>query len=333
MKIRDDVYQAYWRFAAERQAVFLGRLRDEPPPWTRDSILREYKFCNTFRASDRVSQFLIRDVIYKHSFSESDTIFRILLFRFFNRIDTWRFLEGRVGPITLETFDRKRFGSLLQSQLEKGRRVFGGAFILCAHKAYGFDQKHRNFLALIDAMFADQVDKKILGARSMQSIYELLLGYPLLGRFMAYQLLIDLNYSEVLNFSENDFTVAGPGAERGIRKCFHDTGGMAADEVIKWMVDRQEEEFARYGLKFDGLFGRPLHAIDCQGLFCEVDKYSRVAFPELRSNRTRIKASFRPSAERLTYFYPPKWKINHRIPGALASSASGGFTQGELFGT
>jgi len=130
---------------------------------------------------------------------------------------------------------------------------------------------------------------------------------------MAYQLAIDLNYSELLDFSENDFVVAGPGAERGINKCFSDTGGKDLSYIIHWMADNQEKEFERLGLKFKSLWGRPLHAIDCQNLFCEVDKYSRVAFPELKSNRKRIKAKFNANTTKIEYFYPPKWNINKQV--------------------
>ncbi len=80
------------------------------------------------------------------------------------------------------------------------------------------------------------------------------------------------------------------------------------------MVERQEEEFDRLGLPFDGLFGRRLHAIDCQGLFCEIDKYSRQAFPALKSERVRIKQRFVASPESLPLFYPPKWQINDKLP-------------------
>lgn len=59
---RKEVFDAYWRFAAERLAIFLRRANGEPGPWTGDPILQQYKFCNTFRAADRVSQYLIRDV-------------------------------------------------------------------------------------------------------------------------------------------------------------------------------------------------------------------------------------------------------------------------------
>ncbi|WP_267883292.1 nucleotide kinase domain-containing protein, partial [Streptomyces sp. NRRL S-37] len=92
-------------------------------------------------------------------------------------------------------------------------------------------------------------------------------------------------------FSEMDFVVAGPGARDGIRKCF----GPAADgieaDVIRYMADTQDEHFARLGLAFAGLRGRPLQLIDCQNLFCEVDKYARVAHPDIAgiSGRSRIK--------------------------------------------
>lgn len=130
----------------------------------------------------------------------------------------------------------------------------------------------------------------------------------------VYQIAIDLNYSDFINFSENEFTQAGPGALRGIRKCFEDLGDYTPTEIIWWMVEHQEQEFTRLCLPFDGLFGRPLHAIDCQGLFCETDKYCREAAPGLTSARKRIKARFTPTPEPMQLFFPPKWNINSGLP-------------------
>ena len=56
------VYDTYWQFAAERQEMFFRRLDGSRPPWTDDSILSRFKFTNAYRASDRVSQYLIRDI-------------------------------------------------------------------------------------------------------------------------------------------------------------------------------------------------------------------------------------------------------------------------------
>ncbi|MGH3907351.1 MAG: nucleotide kinase domain-containing protein [Pseudonocardiaceae bacterium] len=85
-------------------------------------------------------------------------------------------------------------------------------------------------------------------------------------------------------------------------------------DVIHWMVDHQEDSFNKLGLQFQGLWGRPLHAIDCQGLFCETDKYCREAAPELTSARKRIKARFTVTPEPIELFFPPKWGINERLP-------------------
>src|SRR6478752_7606879 len=83
------VFSTYWRFAAERQRVFLRRIQGSEPPWSEDPVLQVHKFTNAYRASDRVSQYLIRRVIYNGEHNLRDTFFRILLFKIFNRIDTW----------------------------------------------------------------------------------------------------------------------------------------------------------------------------------------------------------------------------------------------------
>jgi len=160
----------------------------------------------------------------------------------------------------------------------------------------------------------ESLGKRLPDATCLRQVYELLHEYPLMGDFMSYQIAIDLNYSDSINFSENEFTQPGPGALRGIKKVFEDLNGMTPGAAIMWVVDRQKEEFERLGLPFNGLWGRPLHAIDCQGLFCEIDKYCREAVPELASARKRIKARFALSPEPIQLFFPPKWGINAMVP-------------------
>jgi hypothetical protein len=63
------------------------------------------------------------------------------------------------------------------------------------------------------------------------------------------------------------------------------------------------------------LWGRPLQLIDCQNLFCEVDKYARHAHPDVIgiTGRTRIKQVFRSTSTPIEYWYPPKWGLNEQI--------------------
>src|SRR5215472_18810309 len=85
------VFDTYWRFAAERQAIFYRRLEGTPGSWTSDPILQNYRFTNVYRAADRVSQYLIREVQYgvKRPQAYQEVFFRTLLFKIFNRIETW----------------------------------------------------------------------------------------------------------------------------------------------------------------------------------------------------------------------------------------------------
>ena len=53
-------FRTYWQFAKKRQDVFFARLSSNfYEEFVSDAILRRYRFTNVFRASDRVSQYLI----------------------------------------------------------------------------------------------------------------------------------------------------------------------------------------------------------------------------------------------------------------------------------
>ncbi len=322
-KPRNRIYDLYWYFAAERQAIFERRLAGNSQPWSKDSIFLEYKFCNVYRAADRVSQYMIREVACNAAYDYTDDqLFQIVAFRMFSKIETWESIKKIIGHAP--TISNLVDGSLL-SAVEYAKRVNGtiytGAFILCANRAFGFAGKHLNHLALFKKMFVeDKLGAKIRKAKALSEVYELLHDYPLMGDFMSYQIAIDLNYSSQVKFSENDFCQVGPGAVRGIRKAFENTGDYTPNEIVQSMVQNQESEFKRLGLSFNGLWGRPLHAIDCQGLFCELDKYCRVAAPELKSERQRIKTRFSPSSEPLHLFFPPKWNLRVNMAKIHVSS-------------
>ncbi len=311
---RQEVYDTYWYFAAERQRIFEARLAGAPKPWSNDPIFQTYKFCNVFRAADRVSQYMIRTVCYGEAPTAADRLFQIVAFRTFSNIETWEALRDSLGRYpTLDDLSSGAFEQVLTRLRDHGERIYTGAFILCANDAYGRRIKHLNHVELFKHMFIiDDCAAKLLAAKSLEELFRILRSYPLFGDFMAYQTAIDLNYSDLFNFSEDDFTKAGPGALRGIEKVFIDTGGRTPEEIILWMTEHQDEEFERLGLEFNGLWGRKLHAIDIQGLFCETDKYSRLAFLELRVQRSRMKSKFQATPQPIDYFFPPKWNIHPR---------------------
>lgn len=321
VRIRDRVlhptvvFNTYWRFAAARQAIYLARLRRSLCPSTQDSILRDHRFTNVFRAADRVSQFLISSVQRGPSSSSepADLVFRTLFFKVFNRQDTWQHVESRVGGVRWSTYNFDTYRRALAEAAERGP-IYSAAYLMPPPRL-GEDRKYANHLRLLEMMMRDGLAATLISSPTLKSVFEHLASYPGLGPFLAFQYAIDLNYSDLLSFDEDDFVVAGPGAKDGIRKCFGAAATGLEAEVIEYMVDTQEEHFARLGLSFPGLFGRRLHLIDAQNLFCEVDKYARLRHPEVAgiSGRSKIKQKFRVAGSLPRPVFPMRWGLEPRV--------------------
>ena len=279
-------------------------------------MLAVYKFTNAYRASDRVSQYLIRSVIYEGAQEPRELFFRTLLFKLFNRVETWELLQRQLGKLHTSSFCVERYDRVLAASMSRGERVYSAAYIMpSGGKGTACGRKHRMHLQLLARMLRDELPERIAGTGTMAQAFAALRAYPTIGDFLAYQYVTDLNYSTLTSFGETEFVVPGPGALSGLRKCFARTGRLTDAEVIRLVQERQEECFAAAGIAFPALPGRPLQLIDVQNLFCEVDKYARVAYPQsiTADGRTRIKQRFQPATTLLLSWYPPKWGINGRL--------------------
>jgi len=312
------VFETYWHFAKIRQHAFFERLSHPNRQFcSHDAILRHYRFTNVFRASDRVSQYLIRNVLYDSEWSVEDLVFRTLVFKFFNKIETWEALLDAVGVICWDRYDFQLYERCLSKLMARGDKIYSAAYIMPSGKsAFGHERKHCNHLKVIESIMSDRVPERLAQQPDLESVYRLLRRYPCIGPFIGYQLAIDINYSPLIDFSENSFVEPGPGALDGISKCFSDLGDYSPTDIIHYMADIQDDAFELFASEFRNLWGRTLHLIDCQNLFCEVGKYARVVHPEIegRSKRTRIKQSYRPASRPIEKpWYPPKWGLNEVI--------------------
>ena len=318
--VTTPIYDTFWRFAAERQSIYTKRVRGLLRPWTADRILDEYKFTNAYRATDRVSQYLIRDVIYNMNadWSAEENFFRTILFKLFNRISTWELLIDELGHTpTWQDWvaDRsfRQYLDILDRASDAKVPVLGSAYIMPSGSgAYGHRTKRGGYLALLSDMMDNDVPHQLIECSGMAEAFRILTSYPIIGDFLGYQFVTDLAYTPNFNWSEMEFVVTGPGAFDGIHKCFSDTGGTSSADIIRMVTQLQEHEFADRGLEFECLRGRPLQLIDVQNLFCEISKYARVAHPEIvgRTGRTKIKAKHTGERPLPAPWFPPKWGIN-----------------------
>ncbi len=277
-----------------------------------------------------MSQYLVRHVQYVGDQSPTEIFFRTLVFKLFNRIETWERLVDALGDVRWASFSRSRAEAVLDRLFATGEKVYSAAYIMPCPD-FGAARKHANHLRLAEHMMLDDAASKVEDAPNMEAVFRLLRTYPSLGDFLAFQLTVDLNYSTITNFSEMDFVVAGPGARDGMKKCFADVDGLSEADVIRAVADMADCEFTRLGLRFQTLWGRRLHLIDCQNLFCEVDKYARVVHPEASgiSGRTRIKQRFVADHRPVPQWYPPKWNVHAVQPNVVPQRCPTG--QGLLF--
>lgn len=309
-------FGAFWSSAAERQAIYMRRLAGWAPPLTCDPVFLEYKFTNVFRASDRVSQYLIRNVIYSGDQRPEEVTFRTLLFKLFNRISTWKLLEDHLGGIvSWHDYDFGLYNRIFDDAKSDKIPLYTSAYLMVARPPYGEQTQHGNHLRLVERMMHDDLLGRITSVPTMEGAYEIIKSYPSVGKFLAYQLLIDLNYGPHLNFSEMEFVVSGPGCDSGLHKMFGAASRGIEADIIRWMALNQHWYFSHYGPPFSALFGRPMQLIDVEHWTCETDKYARVACPDIPGlgGRAQVKARWEQSDKPVTAWYPPKWGINGTI--------------------
>lgn len=309
----------FW-FNQERMKIFWQKYEGQLGPWSMDGMLNKYRLTNVYRACDRVSQYLIREVIYGEAgaqMSAEDTLLRILLFKVFNKPDTWQYMEEQLGePLRVANFRAALLKPWL-TELKEVQPIFNGAYIMAgSHQAYSNQRtKHGVWLEIIEQEFLKgEVLKQIAQANSLKEVYQLLQSCSLIGSFLAYQYAIDFNYSEVVDFSENSFTKAGIGAQRGIQKCFELQPPYSYEDYVQYTQDHAQEFREQYGYTdFVPLFGREMTLVDFQSGFCETDKILRVKLPELNLKQRRIKQIYQPTEEPIDYFFPPKWGLNQQL--------------------
>lgn len=279
---------------------------------TKDPILQTYKFTNVYRACDRVSQYLIKNVIYQDlgRYTPEDILLRILVFKVFNKIETWEYLNGE-NEITTKTFNVEKLADSL-TRRQQTKPIFSNAYMMAgSHAEYKeIPSKHQVWLQMIEDRFIkDKGLWTVLSAKSLAEVYSQLREYPLIGDFLAYQYAIDFNYSPYLNFDEDSFVKAGVGAVRGIKKCFKSYGDTYED-AIRYTQDHFDAFQNKYGFTaFRPLPGREPKLIDIQNCFCETDKYLRAKMPDLKVGNVRIKQHYKPSSGRIEYYFPKQWGV------------------------
>ena len=323
-KIKEQQFDIYLYWINERMNIFWRRLEDNPVKiqkymfgskkiWTEDTIFQNYKFTNVYRSLDRVSQYLINNVIYeRRDFSEEEVLFRILFFKLFNKIETWELFKKEYGYIDNSLIYERwsELDNFVINKLNENYSLFSNAYVLSTAVK---DEKyhHRKYLLSYKKYIFDNFDN-FVNVNSLEELFGKFISIPYIGNFLAMQFTIDCNYSEVFSFNENEFIIPGPGALRGIDRCFEGqkTQGDYI-EIIKWVQENFDNLMKDAGYDFKSLPNRKPTLIDLQNCFCETDKYLRgLGQTQEGILGKRIKQNFKETSKKIEYCFPSKWGVN-----------------------
>jgi hypothetical protein len=143
--------------------------------WTDDPILRESRFCNTFRIADKVSQYIVAEVIEKGSQDPTEVVFRIVLFNMFSRIETYELLQNELGPLTWQTYQREAYKDVLDSAKDEGLSLYTGSFQKPLPKL-GY-KGYVNHLELLEVLMQDLPDQ-LARAEYLADIFDYIVSFP-----------------------------------------------------------------------------------------------------------------------------------------------------------
>jgi hypothetical protein len=271
----------YW--VAERELIRRKKEAGLPPPWTQDLILQNYRFCNVRRRHDRVSRWLIENLLNDsvYQYWVNDNVYDYLgtakfmswsvLCRFVNWPPTLIRLRqeglwpgmGRIPWDTIgETIDKiegKAWTGAYMVRAPAGKGTGKGIYVAC------------DVAAPVEERVGELLEATKQGA---EATWSLLKGFHSFGSFMAGQIVADWSYMCLLRDAPDLYTWApqGPGSKRGFNRLMGRSLNqlISQEEWVAKLVEWRNELINYLGSEYADL---TLH--DLQNCLCELDKFLR----------------------------------------------------------
>lgn len=288
-----DSLDTFLYFINERYKIHLRKdIKKLAPPYTKDPVLQKYRFTNVRREHDKNTKWVIDNICNNNSLKYGQKMVNIVLFRIFNKIETAEILEIPIADI------RKVDAISLAEKVEAltDSTPYTGAYLCSGMKRYlkkytGSDSSVESAILVVQDMCDHKFWKGTKSANSPEDIIDTLQEYPGLSEFMSYQLFVDFTYMEEFPFSENEYTLAGIGAWKGLRvlfggKCKH---RRTPEELIFWLRDNWNalnqyniQQGGKHTLNPQELFrdipeeDRKMNVMSIENCLCEFYKYWKV---------------------------------------------------------
>lgn len=275
----------FYCMVTERMRIYWRREEGAPPPWTMDPILRTEFITNVYRELDPGTQYVINDILVYEEESFEDKLLNVMMYRLMGSRET---THQHIGFQRVSEWDKSQVEADLKALRDGGGLPFGEAYRTAAYSDMGSKDKVENVVMLFDTIVKNLESNvaQIRNAVALREVFDVLNGIRGFGEFLAYQIMVDLLYpapeEPLIPFTQEEWVMAGPGARRGIWRLMKE--GMKPSsllDVMVWLRDHQDEEFARLGLDFQAMKDAdgnpvPISLCNIQSCLCEFFKYTRI---------------------------------------------------------
>lgn len=269
----------YWIW--EREAIRIAKENNYQGELTADLIFKQYRFCNVRRKDDRVSKWIIANLLTE---DYDDMWLVAAIARFVNWPPTLQMLKDH-GVFTkcAEDFDRDLFCELIEQRAEDEEKVWTGAYMVRAVEA---DSDKKSFAVakyLQSAITQRESIRSAISENSVRTTVSTLQKCYGFGTFMSGQVAADLTYTPDLAKAKDLYLFApmGPGSVRGLNRLY----GKPLRQ--SWNQDNFDEALIAIRIASMGQLDiEDITLHDIQNCMCEVDKYWRTLYGEGRPRST-----------------------------------------------
>lgn len=294
-KLRQELLEKYRNYQYNRADIYYKKeIKKLPTPWTTDPILQKYSFTNVKREFDRESKILLNNVIYnKNCDLLNATLNSIFVRAFYSKAHILNNLEeGFINFYETSTSYKDYIGEKIPSNISDTAYLVSGSrkgvFIDMGHPDLKKPVIFFNFLQ----KYSKEIEKTILGAKTPLEAANN--NIPAIrGKFVIYQILMDLGYHPEFKFSNNEFVLSGPGCSLGISSLCEDMDGLNDEEFMFWLrdnisdlIDFNPKEF----LHFCDEDNQNWSVNDIENSFCEFSKY--IKLEKLQNENVRCRQRF-----------------------------------------
>ncbi len=253
----------YW--IGERESIRLKKEAGKPKPWTNDEILQSYRFTNVLRIQDKVSQWLLHNW-YEPFKDHPNMLLACTLARQLNNIDSM----AAVGFPNI--WNPKKVQAVLDERKAAGLGNYSAAYMITGgYGEKGRAKEEKSYQTVYRVCEPVYKSKTKIDTNSMERTWKSLLVFPGFSSFIAGQVTADLRWGLTGSWDDKClWAPMGPGSLRGINRIL--------GRPIEYKLTQAEfmRDFSSLYNKIKTVSGIPnLEAIDFQGTFCEIDKYSR----------------------------------------------------------